>query len=48
MAHESQNIVELAWERRAELTPTNAPDVRNAVERVIADLNHGRVRVAQQ
>jgi 2,3,4,5-tetrahydropyridine-2-carboxylate N-succinyltransferase len=48
MAHESQNIVELAWERRAELTPTNAPDVRDAVERVIADLNHGRVRVAQQ
>ena len=48
MAHESQTIVELAWERRAELTPTNAPEVRNAVERVIADLNHGRVRVAQQ
>jgi 2,3,4,5-tetrahydropyridine-2,6-dicarboxylate N-succinyltransferase len=48
MTHESQNTIEIAWEGRAELTPTNSPDVRRAVERVIADLNKGRLRVAER
>ena len=46
--HELQEIVDLAWDNRARLDPTNAPDVRSAVERVIADLNKGRVRVAER
>jgi len=48
MTTEQQNIIDLAWEGRAKLTTTNAPDVRAAVERVIADLNAGRVRVAER
>ena len=46
--HELQEIVDLAWDNRARLDPTNAPDVRSAVERVIADLNKGRIRVAER
>ncbi|HEY0859080.1 MAG TPA: 2,3,4,5-tetrahydropyridine-2,6-dicarboxylate N-succinyltransferase, partial [Albitalea sp.] len=41
-----QSTIELAWENRASLTPTNSPAVREAVEQVISDLNKGRVRVA--
>ncbi|MFZ2651584.1 MAG: 2,3,4,5-tetrahydropyridine-2,6-dicarboxylate N-succinyltransferase [Burkholderiaceae bacterium] len=48
MTHELQNTIDLAWEGRSELTPTNSPEVRGAVERVIADLNKGRIRVAQR
>ena len=48
MTHALQNTIELAWEGRAELTTTNAPEVRSAVERVIADLNKGRIRVAER
>lgn len=46
--HEQQAIIDLAWDNRAKLDPTNAPDVRNAVEQVIADLNKGRIRVAER
>ena len=48
MTHPLQNTIDLAWEGRADLTPTNAPEVRRAVEQVIADLDEGRLRVAQQ
>ena len=48
MTHPLQNTIDIAWEGRADLTPTNAPEVRSAVEKVIADLNKGRLRVAQQ
>jgi 2,3,4,5-tetrahydropyridine-2-carboxylate N-succinyltransferase len=48
MTHSLQNTIELAWEGRADLTPQNAPEVRHAVERVIADLNKGRIRVAER
>jgi 2,3,4,5-tetrahydropyridine-2,6-dicarboxylate N-succinyltransferase len=48
MTHEVQSIIELAWENRASLTPENSPQVREAVEHVIADLNKGRVRVAER
>jgi 2,3,4,5-tetrahydropyridine-2-carboxylate N-succinyltransferase len=42
-------IIDAAWERRAELTPTAAPtDVRNAVETVIGELDAGRLRVAEK
>jgi 2,3,4,5-tetrahydropyridine-2-carboxylate N-succinyltransferase len=43
-----QNIIDLAWEQRATLTPTNSPEVREAVEEVISDLNKGRIRVAER
>jgi hypothetical protein len=33
---------------RAEITAANAPEVREAVEQVIADLNAGRLRVAER
>ncbi len=43
-----QPIIDLAWESRAELTAINAPQVREAVEQVIKDLNGGRLRVAER
>jgi 2,3,4,5-tetrahydropyridine-2-carboxylate N-succinyltransferase len=39
-------LINAAWERRTEINTTNAPDVRNAVEQVIADLDSGHLRVA--
>ena len=46
---EAQTIVDLAWDDRAKLTPANAdPKLREAVEQVIADLNTGRLRVAER
>ncbi len=45
---EVQSIVELAWESRAEISAVNAPEVAAAVEQVIADLNGGRLRVAER
>ncbi len=43
-----QPIIDLAWEARAEISAINAPEVRDAVEHVIADLNGGRLRVAER
>ncbi len=43
-----QSVIDLAWERRAEINATNAPEVRDAVEEVIAGLNAGRLRVAER
>jgi 2,3,4,5-tetrahydropyridine-2-carboxylate N-succinyltransferase len=44
-----QQTIESAWERRAEFSPATAPrDVRDAVDAVIADLDAGRVRVAEK
>ena len=48
MTQQLQDIIELAWEQRATLNPTNSPPVREAVEQVIADLNKGRIRVAER
>lgn len=43
-----QEVIESAFEQRAELTPATAPaDVREAVETVLAGLDDGRVRVAE-
>jgi len=46
--HQLQSTIELAWENRASLTATNSPEVREAVEAVISDLNKGRIRVAER
>jgi len=44
-----QNTIEQAWEERAALHPASpAPELRAAVESVIADLNAGRRRVAER
>jgi 2,3,4,5-tetrahydropyridine-2,6-dicarboxylate N-succinyltransferase len=48
MTHELQDIIDLAWEGRAQITATSAPDVRIAVEQVIDELNAGRLRVAER
>ena len=45
---EVQNTIDLAWESRTSLTPENSPEIRAAVEAVIADLNKGRIRVAER
>jgi 2,3,4,5-tetrahydropyridine-2-carboxylate N-succinyltransferase len=42
-----QAIIDAAWENRASLSPTAAPqEVLDAVERTIAELNNGTLRVA--
>ncbi|OYU25712.1 MAG: 2,3,4,5-tetrahydropyridine-2,6-dicarboxylate N-succinyltransferase [Burkholderiales bacterium PBB2] len=43
-----QSTIELAWDNRANLNPANAPEVREAVEHVLADLDAGRLRVAER
>jgi 2,3,4,5-tetrahydropyridine-2-carboxylate N-succinyltransferase len=43
-----QAIIDLAWDQRAEINAVNAPEVRTAVEQVIAELNAGRLRVAER
>jgi 2,3,4,5-tetrahydropyridine-2-carboxylate N-succinyltransferase len=47
MTAQLQQTIDAAWENRASLSPQGAPkDVTEAVEHVIAELNHGRLRVA--
>ncbi|MEN9418929.1 MAG: 2,3,4,5-tetrahydropyridine-2,6-dicarboxylate N-succinyltransferase [Pseudomonadota bacterium] len=48
MTSQLQSLIDLAWESRAELSALNAPEVREAVEHVIAELNAGRLRVAER
>ena len=48
MSQQVQNIIDLAWENRATINAVNSPEVREAVEQVIADLNAGRLRVADR
>jgi 2,3,4,5-tetrahydropyridine-2-carboxylate N-succinyltransferase len=49
MSQELQTVIEQAWEDRASLSPSAAPAaVSAAVEQVIADLNAGRLRVAEK
>ena len=43
-----QPIIDLAWESRSEINAINAPDVREAVEQTIRELNAGRLRVAEK
>ena len=43
-----QPVIDLAWDNRAQITALNAPEVLAAVEQVIADLNAGRLRVAER
>ncbi|HEX5634897.1 MAG TPA: 2,3,4,5-tetrahydropyridine-2,6-dicarboxylate N-succinyltransferase [Gemmatimonadales bacterium] len=43
-----QSTIELAWDNRAALAPENSPEIREAVEHVIDELNAGRLRVAER
>ena len=43
-----QEVIDLAWESRAEISAVNAPQVRETVEEVIKELNGGRLRVAEK
>jgi 2,3,4,5-tetrahydropyridine-2-carboxylate N-succinyltransferase len=47
MTQQLQQIIDAAWEDRANLSPKSAPkEVADAVEHVISELNGGRLRVA--
>jgi 2,3,4,5-tetrahydropyridine-2-carboxylate N-succinyltransferase len=46
MNQELQSLIDLAWEGRASLTADNSPQIREAVEQVIHELDAGRLRVA--
>ena len=46
--HELESIIDLAWESRASINATNSPQIYEAVETVIGELNAGRLRVAQR
>ncbi len=48
MTQPLQQIIDLAWERRAEPGAVSAPEVREAVDHVIAELDAGRLRVAER
>ena len=49
MTQPLQDLIDLAWEGRASLGPVNAdPKIREAVDHVIAELNAGRLRVAER
>ena len=45
---ELQSIIDLAWESRASINAANSPQIFEAVETVIAELNAGRLRVAER
>ena len=48
MTQDLQSIIDLAWEGRANLTSANSPEVRAAVDEVIAGLDAGTLRVAER
>jgi 2,3,4,5-tetrahydropyridine-2-carboxylate N-succinyltransferase len=48
MSQDLQQIIDHAWEQRAQISAASSPEVRDAVEHVIADLNAGRLRVAER
>src|SRR5574343_1805641 len=48
MTHPLQATIEDLWERRAELSPQSAPTTIAAIESVIADLDSGKLRVAEK
>ncbi|KAG0162278.1 hypothetical protein DFQ30_002421, partial [Apophysomyces sp. BC1015] len=49
MSQPLQQIIDTAWENRAELSPKSAPaDIREAVAHVIGELDRGTLRVAEK
>ena len=43
-----QSIIDMAWESRTSINAINSPEIHQTVETVIADLNAGRLRVAER
>ncbi len=48
MTQDLQSIIDLAWEGRANLNSANSPEVRAAVDDVLARLDAGTLRVAER
>ena len=48
MTHELQSTIELAWDARASLVPGNSPEIKRAVDDVVAGLDSGAIRVAEK
>ena len=48
MTAQLQTLIDAAWEQRAQLPAAATPELRDAVEHVVADLNKGRIRVAER
>jgi 2,3,4,5-tetrahydropyridine-2-carboxylate N-succinyltransferase len=48
MTQHLQQVIDLAWDSRAQITAVSAPEVREAVEQTINELNTGRLRVAER
>ena len=49
MTQQLQNIIDTAWEQRAEISPAGASaEVRDAVAHVLAGLDNGSLRVAEK
>ncbi|MEX8518200.1 MAG: 2,3,4,5-tetrahydropyridine-2,6-dicarboxylate N-succinyltransferase [Leptothrix sp. (in: b-proteobacteria)] len=49
MSSQLQQVIETAWDNRAELSIASAPaEVRDAVNHVISELDAGRIRVAER
>src|SRR5574343_278478 len=48
MTHPLQATIEELWDRRPELSPQSAPTTIAAIESVIADLDAGKLRVAEK
>ncbi|MDH3209277.1 MAG: 2,3,4,5-tetrahydropyridine-2,6-dicarboxylate N-succinyltransferase [Burkholderiaceae bacterium] len=48
MTQQLKDVIDQAWENRAQVSPASSPEVRDAVEHVIDELDHGRMRVAER
>jgi 2,3,4,5-tetrahydropyridine-2,6-dicarboxylate N-succinyltransferase len=48
MTQQLQSIIDLAWDNRAALNTVNSPEIREAVEETISQLNNGSLRVAER
>ncbi len=48
MTQQLQSIIDLAWDNRAALNTVNSPEIREAVEETISQLNNGTLRVAER
>jgi 2,3,4,5-tetrahydropyridine-2-carboxylate N-succinyltransferase len=48
MSQDLQSVIDRAWDERASLPGAATPELREAVEQAIADLNAGRRRVAER
>lgn len=48
MSTSHEDLINLAWEGRADINAINAPEVRTVVDETIAALNNGTLRVAEK